>query len=147
MYDVIQTVLDKEGITQYDEKEIRTFIYGFNGDLRRAITELQAATASKTPLSIQIDRMLEPYDKLINRILNKEYESALAMCHDMLAESLDMKTICIGLHDVILKRQIDDAIKFKLLRVVGESEWRSSEWRSSNMTPKVLASWMIGQMI
>ena len=142
MYDVIQTILDKEGVTDYGEDEIRAFIYGFDGDLRRAITELQAATASKTPLTIQINRMLEPYDLLVESILNNQYESSLSMCHDMLAESLDMKTICIGLHDVILKRQMDDAIKFKLLRIVGESEWRSS-----NMTPKVLASWMIGQMV
>jgi hypothetical protein len=31
--------------------------------------------------------------------------------------------------------------KYKLLRVIGESEWRAN-----NMTPRVLASWMIGQM-
>jgi DNA polymerase III delta prime subunit len=143
MYDVLQNILDKEGITRYDENEIRTFIYGFDGDLRRAITELQAATASNTPLSIQINRMLEPYDELVNSILNNKYESSLSKCHDMLAQSVDMKTICVALHDSIVKnKEIDTAVKFKLLRVVGEAEWRSA-----NMTPKVLASWMIGQMI
>ena len=143
MYDVLQNILDKEDITRYDENEIRTFIYGFDGDLRRAITELQAATASNTPLSIQINRMLEPYDELVNSILNNKYESSLSKCHDMLAQSVDMKTICVALHDSIVKnKEIDTAVKFKLLRVVGEAEWRSS-----NMTPKVLASWMIGQMI
>ena len=144
MYDVIQTILDKEGIIRYEEDEIRTFIYGFDGDLRRAITELQAATASKTPLTMQINRMLEPYDELMTSILDNQYESALSKSHEMLAESVDMKTICVGLHDSLLNTfsNIDTATKFKLLRVIGEAEWRSS-----NMTPKVLASWMIGQMI
>jgi replication factor C small subunit len=143
MYDVLQNILDKEGITHYEENEIRTFIYGFDGDLRRAITELQAATASDTPLTIQINRMLEPYDKLVVSILNNKYESSLSKCHEMLAQSIDMKTMCVGLHDSIVKnKEIETPIKFKLLRVVGEAEWRST-----NMTPKVLASWMIGQMI
>ena len=147
MYDVIQTILDKEGITRYGEDEIRAFIYGVDGDLRRAITELQAATASNTPLTIQINKMLEPYDQLVNSILDNEYESALALCHEMLSLSVDMKTVCVGMHDSIMARNKDHnyinvKAKFKLLRVIGEAEWRSS-----NMTPKVLASWMIGQMI
>ena len=53
-----------------------------------------------------------------------------------------MKTIAVNLHDAIISSDYDSDKKFKLLRVVGESEWRSN-----NMTPKVLASWMIGQMI
>jgi replication factor C small subunit len=142
MYDVLQNVLDKEEIYQYGENEIRTFIYGFDGDLRRAITELQAATASKTPLTMQINKMLEPYDQLVTSILNKQYESSLSKCHDMIALSVDMKTLCVGLHDSVLNKEMDNATKFKLLRVIGEAEWRSG-----NMTPKVLVSWMIGQMI
>ena len=44
--------------------------------------------------------------------------------------------------DVIIKTEMASNDKFKLLRIVGEAEWRSS-----NMTPKVLASWMVGQMV
>jgi hypothetical protein len=53
-----------------------------------------------------------------------------------------MKAVCQNLHDVFLKAELPSAEKFKYLRVIGEAEWRSS-----NMTPKILASWMIGQMI
>jgi hypothetical protein len=87
--------------------------------------------------------MHEPYEQLLDSILDKQYESALTQMHDLIYLSVDMKTICVCLHDVLLKRHLLEApVKFKLLRVIGESEWRSS-----NMTPKVLCSWMIGQMI
>jgi hypothetical protein len=38
--------------------------------------------------------------------------------------------------------ELDHTTKFKFLRIIGESEWRSR-----SMTPKILASWMIGQMV
>jgi len=130
-----------------DELELEAFISSLNGDLRRGITELQASVSSNTPLNIQIERMLEPYEELMEHILNKQYELALKKTHDMIHLSLDMKTICNGLHTVLVTNttksyNIETAKKFKYLRVIGEAEWRSS-----NMTPKVLASWMIGQMM
>ena len=131
-----------EGIPPYEEKELDEFIGGVQGDLRRAITELQASYTSNTSLSIQIERMHEPYNKLLDSILNKQYESALSQLHEMIYLSVDIKIVCESLHDVILKKELDTGLKFKLLRVIGEAEWRSE-----NMTSKVLASWMIGQMI
>ena len=139
---VLERIMTLESIPPYDEKQLDSFISSVQGDIRRAITELQASVHSNTPLSIQIERMHEPYNDLLDSILNKQYESALTQLHDLIYLSVDMKTVCISMHDVILKRELDSGMKFKLLRVVGESEWRSS-----NMTPKVLASWMIGQMI
>ena len=53
-----------------------------------------------------------------------------------------MKTVCQNLHETVMDMDIETNLKFKYLRVIGESEWRSS-----NMTPKILSSWMIGQMI
>ena len=62
--------------------------------------------------------------------------------HDLLYNSVDMNAICVNLHDVVIKTDMPAAKKFKTLRVIGEAEWRSS-----NMTPKLLASWMIGQLM
>jgi len=62
--------------------------------------------------------------------------------HELIYNSTGMKNICVNLHDVVLKSEMDNNKKFKMLRVIGEAEWRSG-----NMTPKVLASWMIGQMV
>ena len=54
-----------------------------------------------------------------------------------------MKEICNGLHDVVIASTgLDDAKKYKFLRAIGEAEWRSS-----TMTPKILASWLVGQLL
>tara|TARA_R100000458_G_scaffold33976_1_gene31313 strand:+ start:1490 stop:2404 length:915 start_codon:yes stop_codon:yes gene_type:complete len=142
---VLEKILRKEGITSVSQDDLEMFISAIGGDLRRAITELQASVASNTPLTIQITRMMEPYDDLLNLILEKKYELALSKTTELLALSVDMKTICIHLHDSITMgrgKDLGPLVKFKLLRIVGETEWRSN-----NMTPKLLAGWMIGQMI
>ena len=138
----LERVLVKEGIDNIESSQLEEFIGSLDGDLRRGITELQASISSNTPLSMQIERMQEPYNDLLQHILNEQYELALKKLHDMIHLSVDMKTICVGLHDVIVKHSLPPAKKFKYLRVIGESEWRSD-----NMTPKVLASWMVGQLI
>ena len=139
---VLERIMKLEGITDFESEQFDAFIGSVQGDMRRAITELQASVSSNTPLSIQIERMQEPYNELLDSILNKQYELALSKLHEMIYLSVDIKNVCESLHDVVIKRELDSGMKFKLLRVIGEAEWRSS-----NMTPKVLASWMIGQMI
>ena len=140
---VLKDILKKENINSMEDEVLATLIYAVDGDLRRAITELQASVNSNTPLTIQIERMHEPYEKILDSILNKEFDSALTSLQDLVYLSVDMKTVCVCMHDVLMKRHsLEAPIKFKLLRVIGESEWRSS-----TMTPKVLCSWMIGQMI
>jgi len=92
---------------------------------------------------MQIIRMEEPYEIILGHILHEQHELALKKLHDNIHLSVDMKTICVNLHNVLIKNaDVSIARKFKYLRVIGESEWRSD-----SMTPKVLASWMIGQMI
>ena len=141
---VLQDILVREAKANstQESEDFDTFISSLNGDLRRGITELQASVSSNTPLTIQIERMQQPYNDLLEHILNEQYDLALKKIHDLIHLSVDMKIICVGLHDVIVKKNIPTGKKFKYLRVVGESEWRSS-----SMTPKVLAAWMIGQMI
>ena len=138
----LNRILSAEGISSADFPQLEEFIGTLNGDLRRGITELQASVSSDTPLTMQIERMQQPYNDLLEHILNDQYELALKKMHDMIHMSLDMKTICVGMHDVIVKKNLPTAKKFKYLRAIGESEWRSG-----SMTPKVLAAWMIGQLI
>ena len=139
---VLETILEKEGIDSIPTEELEMFIKEMRGDLRRAITELQASDNSNASLNIQIKRMEEPYDNILESIRNKQYESALNQIHALIHQSVDIKYVCQSLHEAILRKELDAGMKFKLLRVIGEAEWRSS-----NMTPKVLSSWMIGQMI
>ena len=139
---VIFDVLEKERVTHISEDDLEIFIGSLHGDLRRGLTELQAAVSSKSSLLNMIDKQLMPYTELLELVNNNEYTNAVEKVHNLLYDSVEMKAICVGLHDTIIKTDMTHGEKFKLLRVVGEAEWRSS-----SMTPKVLASWMIGQMI
>tara|TARA_R110002020_G_scaffold24198_3_gene79795 strand:- start:3625 stop:4533 length:909 start_codon:yes stop_codon:yes gene_type:complete len=138
--EVLTRILQAEEISRFSEKELRPFIYAMQGDMRRAITELQAAKASDSSLKNQIDIGLNEYKKLLIKISNKNTDS-LSTLHDLLHNGLSIREICVGLHDAVVISDLDSNTKFKFLRTIGESEWRST-----TMTPKVLASWLIGQL-
>tara|TARA_R100001510_G_scaffold57702_1_gene66976 strand:- start:11130 stop:12032 length:903 start_codon:yes stop_codon:yes gene_type:complete len=139
---VLMDILQMEGKPLPDAEDFDTFISTLQGDIRRGITELQASVNSNTPLTMLIERTQEPYVKILDSVLNKDYNGGLKELQRLVYLSVDMKAVCQNLHDVFLKAELPPAEKFKYLRVIGEAEWRSS-----NMTPKILASWMIGQMI
>ena len=90
---------------------------------------------------MQVQLGLKEYENVLNDILNKNV-GVLSNLHGLLHEGHSMKDICVGLHDVIIASEMENKTKFKLLRTIGESEWRST-----TMTPKVLLSWMVGQLI
>lgn len=142
MLNVLQSILQHEEITRFTTEELDPFIYAMNGDMRRAITELQAAKASNTTLSKQVAIGLTDYNKLLNSIINKNSNS-LDSIHNLLHEGRTVREICIGLHDSTINSEgLDNNTKFKILRTLGESEWRST-----TMTPKLLASWLVGQLL
>jgi len=138
--EVVQNILASEEIDRFNEDEIRSFIASGSLDLRRAITEIQAAKAGNLTLKKQITISLEAYTEGLNLIQNNK-SAALDYLHKMLVDGRNVKEICRGLHDAVLDTEMDSKIKFKYLRAIGETEWRSS-----TMTPKVLISWMVGQL-
>lgn len=138
--EVLTSILKAEEVTRFSQDELDSFIYAMNGDMRRAITELQAAKASNSTLKTQIDAGLNEYKKLLMKIVNKD-NFALSNMHDFLHNGFTIREICIGLHDAVINSELDSNLKFKILRTIGESEWRST-----TMTPKVLASWLISQL-
>jgi len=139
---ILTKVLEMEGKNMPDSADFDTFISGLQGDIRRGLTELQASINSNTPLKILIDRTQKPYKEIMQHVLNKDYNKALNKMHNLVYLSVDMKTICQNLHETVIDMELETNHKFKFLRVIGEAEWRSN-----NMTPKILSSWMIGQMI
>jgi replication factor C small subunit len=138
--EVLQSILKQEGITRFTQGELDSFIYAVNGDMRRAITELQAAKASNSSLQKQIEQSLDEYKNIVISIINKN-PNTLGDLHELLYQGHTVREICIGLHDAIIASELDSVLKFKWLRTLGESEWRST-----TMTPKVLLSWMVGQL-
>jgi replication factor C small subunit len=141
MMEVLSSILKAEEITRFSQDELHSFIYAMNGDMRRAITELQAAKASNSTLKTQINAGLNEYKKLLMNIVNKDTTYALSKIHDLLHNGYTIREVCIGLHDAVIETDLERQIKFKVLRTIGESEWRST-----TMTPKVLASWLISQL-
>ena len=140
--EVVKGILQREEITGFDDNELSSFIATLNGDLRRAITEIQAAKYSNISLKKQSEISLEEYVKIINLITNKD-TAVLSILHDMIYAGRDISEICIGLHDAVINMNgLDSNVKFKYLRTLGESEYRST-----TMTPRVLVSWFVGQLM
>ena len=140
--EVIKGILANENINRFSDEDLLPFIYSMNGDIRRAITEIQAAKSSNITLKKQSEMNLEEYVKIINLIMNKD-TNVLATLHDMIYMGRSVREICMGMHDSIIQSEgIDSNVKFKFLRTIGESEYRST-----TMTPRVLISWFVGQLI
>ena len=116
------------------------FIGSYNGDVRRALTELQAAIASGSTLREQANKSLAEYERIVSLIVDKEHDKALNALYEELIKGKTMKDICLGLHEIVIESEMDGNMKYKILRVIGEGEWRSS-----TMTPRILVSWMIAQ--
>jgi replication factor C small subunit len=141
--DVIKEILHNEKVEVFSDEDLTRLIYSLDGDMRRAITEIQAAKSSGYSLSKQIESSLQEYNKILMLILDKKPNESLNQLHNLIYEGRNVKEICLGLHNAVINSEgLDNLLKFKLLRTIGESEWRST-----TMTPKVLLSWMVGQLI
>jgi len=137
---VVEFILNEENKAIPPNDDLQAFIGCYNGDLRRVLVELQAALHSNTSLKVQINKSLDEYQTIIELIIDKKLDSALEEMYEQIYSGKTLKNICIGLHDVIVNGEMDAQTKYRLLGIVGETEWRSQ-----TMTPRVLASWMIAQ--
>jgi len=138
---LLKTILSREDISHPSDVDLGQFISHYNGDVRRTITELQAALASGTSLKRQVNKSLERYDDILQLLENDNHRKALEELHSALYSGKTVKDICYGLHEVIVKSDINDDSKYKYLRTVGEAEWRGN-----SMTPRVLISWLVAQL-
>ena len=66
---------------------------------------------------------------------------ALERLNDMNRKGHTLQEICSGLHEVVMRDQIQYENKFIFLRAIGEAEWRST-----NMTPRILLSWLVSSI-
>ena len=116
-----------------EDDELIKFCKTFDGDLRKAITQMQAG----------FDSIIEIIDTMFEEIMNDSINNmcVLDKLHKLLSKGISTKDICNGLHDVILENKYDREIKYKYLRIIGETEYRSS-----TMTPKIIISWLATQM-
>ena len=129
-----------EGIKVEHTNELSKFALSHHGDLRKAIGELQAITAGGKALSSHRSERDSTHKVLLELMINRN-NKALTEMHNMLFSGHSVKEICHGLHDVLLKEDYDSELKYKFLRIIGETEYRSQ-----TMTPRIVASWMIAQI-
>ena len=136
----LERILMNEGIKDFSTNDLTRFALSHNGDLRAAIGELQAITAGGKALSSMKSERNSTHKVLLELMINRD-KKALTEMHNMLFSGHSVKNICHGLHDVLLKEDYDSELKYKFLRIIGETEYRSN-----TMTPRIVASWMIAQI-
>tara|TARA_R110002020_G_scaffold49094_5_gene140049 strand:- start:64 stop:975 length:912 start_codon:yes stop_codon:yes gene_type:complete len=134
-------ILTREEKPHPPDVDLDSFISHYNGDVRRTITEMQAALASGLSLRKQVGKSLERYDDILKLLENDNHSKTLEELHNALYSGKTVKDICYGLHEVIVKSDIDENSKYKYLRAVGEAEWRGN-----TMTPRILISWLVAQL-
>ena len=136
----LERILMNEGVKIDSKTELSRFALSHHGDLRKAIGELQAITAGGKPLNTHKSERDSTHKVLLELMISRN-NKALTEMHNMLFSGHSVKDICHGLHDVLLKEEYDNELKYKFLRIIGETEYRSN-----TMTPRIVASWMIAQI-
>jgi replication factor C small subunit len=143
--DSICSLLNKILIREHGEAPLpevmSAFVESFNGDLRRAISELQAVYATNESLENYSPKTLDKYNSILQMLIDSKQKEAHEKILKLLYLGVSIRDICIGLHDAIINGNYSNEIKFKFLRIIGETEYRSG-----TMTPRVIASWMIAQL-
>lgn len=139
MYRVLTDIVKAENYEVADE-ELMLYCESINGDMRRAINELQACAFSESTLSEKTKIFMKNYTTIMNYLfMNKKYEANELLLKEILS-GRSVKEICSNLHHCVLDMEIDRSTMFKCLNHIGELEWRGK-----SMTPKIVVSWFVAQ--
>ena len=131
---------EEKTVFTYDE--VLNYCNAINGDMRRAINELQATAFSSSSLSEKTKVYMQNYEKIMNHLINKEVFEANEILMKEVLSGRSVKEICNNLHSYVLEMDLGRSIMFKCLSHIGEMEWRSK-----SMTPKIIVSWFAAQFI
>ena len=141
MKDMLKAICLQEYVNVEDDELIK-FCETLNGDMRRAINELQASAFSNTSLSEKTKEFMNNYNEIIKLLNLKQTSEA----HELLLKEVflgrSVKEISNNLHQCVLDSELNRQDMFKSLAHIGEMEWRSR-----NMTPKILVSWFASQFM
>ena len=130
---VIEDIASKEEVAGSGFTAIDS-VKKYNGDLRSAINGFQASH------DFEIDEQVIDYHNVLVQIVAKN-KNLLEIISDLIVKGITVKQICIGIHDEIVKSRLSNEDKYRILRVIGETEYRCDI-----MTPRVVASWMVAQL-
>tara|TARA_Y100000593_G_scaffold17268_1_gene34552 strand:+ start:24454 stop:25368 length:915 start_codon:yes stop_codon:yes gene_type:complete len=139
---MLNEICAKENYKNVTAEEIRIFAESLNGDMRRAINELQASAYSNRNLIDISKEFISTYQSIFELINNQEHSKALDALLDEIYKGKDVKVMIQNLHQIVLDSQEGRKRKFKWLRLLGEMEWRHRM-----MTPKIIVSWFVAQFM
>ena len=100
---LLKTILSREDISHPSDVDLGQFISHYNGDVRRTITELQAALASGTSLKRQVNKSLERYDDILQLLESENHRKALEELHNALIQEKLSKIYVMGYMKLLLK--------------------------------------------
>ena len=141
MCSMLSGICDKENVS-FNYEELKVFAESLNGDMRRAINELQASAYSNRNLIDVSKDFISRYQEVFNLINKNEQQEALDILLDEVYRGKDVRLMAQNLHQVVLDSEEDRRTKFKWLRLLGEMEWRHRM-----MTPKIIVSWFTAQFM
>lgn len=138
MTGMLKNICEQESLSFSDE-DIESFAGMMNGDMRRAVNELQAVAFTNSDLKTKTKEFMNDYYEIVKSLTdNPEHAHGLLMKRVLSGNSV--REICVNLHHCVLDMELDRATTFKCLSTIGEMEWRQRV-----MTPKIIVSWFVAQ--
>lgn len=125
-----------------EEKDLLNLCVSVNGDMRRAINELQASVFSGISLEEKTKDFMMNYTRVLVLLQEQELSKANDILMDEVLKGRSVVEICNNLHHCVLETDMKRSTMFKCLSHIGEMEWRSK-----SMTPKIIVSWFVSQFI
>lgn len=138
---LLSEICEKENY-KVSNTELNNFCETLNGDLRRAINEIQACSFSDSNLKEKTVEFMNNYMEIIKKLIQVETSAAHELLLKEVFKGHSVKEIANNLHQCVLEMDMNRNEMFKCLAHIGEMEWRSS-----SMTPKILVSWFAAQFM
>ncbi len=139
MLSMLISIKEKEGLLFSDE-DLMDFAGMMNGDMRRAVNELQATAFSNSDLKTKTKQFMDDYYKIVEKLTEGKLEEAHGFLMKRVLMGVSIVEICGNLHHSVLDMKLDRSTTFKCLSAIGEMEWRQRV-----MTPKIIVSWFVAQ--
>jgi len=141
MKEMLLVIISEEQI-EVNNDELINFCESLNGDMRRAINELQACAFSNSSLKEKTIEFMSKYNEIIKLLSSSQVREGNDLLLKEVYSGRSVKEIANNLHQCVLEKNLNNDEMFKCLTHIGEMEWRSR-----SMTPKILVSWFAAQFM
>jgi replication factor C small subunit len=109
----------------------------WDGDIRKAVI---AAQASDFNLSVS-DSIFNECKEIVKWLSEGRRRDSLSKLHELSYKGHSVSELCNSLHQSVLEMEMSNEIRFKILALIGETEWRAD-----NVSPQILLSWFVSKL-